>query len=217
MPIRPEHRHYYRKGWHRLALKLRPPRTGNVCECHGLCGGHAGPFMRASEVPAYGTCAQAHGAWSEMLDLHLERMKANSPPAMAASDYVFPRVDGLRSSSGRPKHYWPLAVKAAGYPVGRKNNGWTPHDVRRLGIELLYEAGGQERDVMQYVGHHVASVHAMYLQRDSKRLARLAKKSAARLFDGEQPHLPGDPTHDKEPVDSEPTSRIHARGDPSDV
>lgn len=151
---------------------------------------------------------------TDELDLHLERMKKHSPPAMAESDYMFPQIRGGRATSGRPKNYWAQAVERAGYISGRADNGWTPHDVRRLGIELLYEAGGQERDVMQFVGHHVAKVHAMYLQRDSKRLSKLANRSAARLFAGGQPRLPGDPEPAEDPADSENSDKAGPRGDP---
>ena len=43
MPINSRFRRFYRKEWHALSKKLREERAGNVCECNGLCGGHAGP------------------------------------------------------------------------------------------------------------------------------------------------------------------------------
>lgn len=30
-------------------------------------GEYAGPYMRQSQVPAFGTCVQSHGAWDEMM------------------------------------------------------------------------------------------------------------------------------------------------------
>lgn len=125
-------------------------------------------------------------------DAHLKRMKQGSPAAMAESDFVFPRTNGARANSGRPREIWAMAVEAAGFTAGKKNDGWTPHDVRRLGIELLYEAGGEQREVMQFVGHHVASVHSMYLQRNADRIQELTEKTNARLFDVEEAQEPDD-------------------------
>lgn len=118
----------------------------------------------------------------EELEQHHEKTKRYSTPQMASSPYIFPVMDGGKGNATRPRNVWNEAVSKAGYIYGQKNRGWTPHDVRRLGIELLYEAGGKQRDVMQYVGHHVAAVHAGYLQRDSERLSLLANKTADRLF-----------------------------------
>ena len=118
----------------------------------------------------------------EVLREHQRRIHTESNLLMAESAWVFPRPDGERTSpSKHATNAWRAGITYAGYPVGRAM-GWTPHDLRRLGIELLYQAGGAERDVMMFVGHHVASVHAGYLQRDAERLRKLSASVATDLF-----------------------------------
>lgn len=51
MPIHRSLRPYYRKDWHALSRKLREERANNVCECHGLCGGHDGPCGAQHDAP----------------------------------------------------------------------------------------------------------------------------------------------------------------------
>lgn len=76
MPIRPEHRHYYRKDWHRLALKLRTQRAGNVCECAGLCGGHDGPCGAV-----HGETNQRTGGRALLTCAHLHQDPRDHDPA----------------------------------------------------------------------------------------------------------------------------------------
>lgn len=71
-------------------------------------------------------------------------------------------------------------------PNGRKNNGWTPHDLRRWGIALLYETGASTRDVMEFVGHATAEAHQRYLHAEPARLRFLAEEiSSTAILDAE--------------------------------
>ena len=40
------------------------------------------------------------------------------------------------------------------------------------------------------IGHHVATVHALYIPRNSKRLSTLANRTGEKLFAGGRHHLP---------------------------
>ena len=74
-------------------------------------------------------------------------------------------------------------MEALGYPVGRDAGGWVPHDLRRLGIDLLYAAGADERIAMEFVGHHTAAVHAGYLRGNAGAMAAIAEKTTAHILD----------------------------------
>lgn len=122
-----------------------------------------------------------------LLQYHGDLMRQYSPPAMHKSPYIFPGLDGKRTiPNNRFRRVWRQCLDALGMPNGRKNNGWTPHDLRRWGIALLYETGASTRDVMEFVGHATAEAHQRYLRAEPTHLRLLAESvSSSAILDAE--------------------------------
>lgn len=114
----------------------------------------------------------------ELLDLlqkHGQLMNIYGAPRMRYNTLIFPSLFGKRTTpNSRFNKVFRQALQELDLPWGRKNGGWTPHDLRRWGINLLYETGATTRDVMEYVGHSTAEAHQLYLRASPHRLRHLA-------------------------------------------
>lgn len=99
------------------------------------------------------------------------------------SSYVFPAASGERAKATQRIIYtWHKMMRTLGYPTRRREGGWTPHDLRGLGINLMYVAGGTTREVMEFVGHTTATAHARYLRAEPRRQRMLSGQVAKRLI-----------------------------------
>lgn len=115
-----------------------------------------------------------------MLKQHQKLVQRYSSMEMRRSPHLFPSYLGERTTpNNRFRKIFERALRELHLPYGRANNGWTPHDLRRLGITLLYESGGTTRDVMEFVGHSTAEAHQRYLRATPAHLQILADSVTA--------------------------------------
>lgn len=81
MPIRPENRSRYPKGWRRISDRIRFGRARSRCECRGECGrppehlGRDGRCRNRHGYPAFGT-----GSPVVLTTAHLDHTPENCDP-----------------------------------------------------------------------------------------------------------------------------------------
>lgn len=122
-----------------------------------------------------------------MLDAHRALWLAYGPTEAADSEYVLPSVDGSRArATDRIKWSWRECLRSLGYPATRTEGGWTPHHLRALGVSLLYEAGGHQREVMAFVGHSTSEAHRRYQMSHADRMRELADAASAQALEGQE-------------------------------
>lgn len=110
-----------------------------------------------------------------MLAQHRKLIDVYGSAPMQNNDLLFPSYLGKRTTpNNRFRKIFEKALDELKLPRGRANKGWTPHDLRRWGITLLYETGATQRDVMEFVGHSTAEAHQRYLRASPTRLRSLA-------------------------------------------
>ena len=111
----------------------------------------------------------------QVLDNHRQLLSHFGSKGAGASEYVFPNKMGTAGAS----HFWfARAWRAVMRDIG---GSWVPHDLRRLGIAQLYDAGATTREVMEYVGHQTAQAHEVYLRGNQDIMQRAASTSARAL------------------------------------
>ena len=97
----------------------------------------------------------------------VQRLMASPPPWCP---YLFhgPRCAPGRKPSKRYgcagdfKKAWASACKQAGFPVGRKQGGYTFHHTRNSAVTNLVASGMREGDAMKVTGHPTAHVFRHY-------------------------------------------------------
>ena len=147
-----------------------------------------------------------------VLHEHRENLLAYGTEAAAVSDFVFPSTLGMRTDpTSRFKKTWNRCMADLGYPVGRAKGGWVAHDLRRLGVLQLYEHGADQRVAMEFVGHHVATVHAHYVRALGDRVDEIVTSVAHDLALPPSKRPPKKPAPVDAPDDEKPPSKNKAK------